>query len=368
MSDEKNTMNNSLVHFDADVLKGLSPVMIKALDVLQRMGGAPFVRWYLSRRGQGEAAAMEAKGNAAIRLAQQGASVALTKNDYLIKVAALDSTPAEEWSIEQRTIAVIAHREQLNQLNIEAIAGHAMAELESGDEKPLSTLDPGSNVTDDWLNRFYDDARLISDPQMQAVWGKVLAGEIQAPGSFSFQTLDIVRNLTQEDALTFQKAVNLMVVPSVYAALIIRGEDSGVFQKSFNLFFPDYVRLMNLGLISPTENAHFIRRQLSKGESSHIQIGNTLLQLVAQRNAAQKDIPCLIVSEAGRELAQLSTAEPSEDYVKFVAEQLWSPEIEIGRATITSETDFNYEYDEMQVMMPATPDDEGERDNRNDED
>ena len=47
---------------------------------------------------------------------------------------------------------------------------------------------------------------------MQFVWGKILAGEIQKPGSFSFRTLEIVRNLSRQEAETFQAIVPLVLM------------------------------------------------------------------------------------------------------------------------------------------------------------
>lgn len=56
----------------------------------------------------------------------------------------------------------------------------------------------------DWFVRFFEDAGNISDEQMQELWAKVLAGEIEKPGSFSLRTLDLLRSLSKSEAETLQ--------------------------------------------------------------------------------------------------------------------------------------------------------------------
>lgn len=56
----------------------------------------------------------------------------------------------------------------------------------------------------DWFVRFFEDAGNISDEKVQELWAKVLAGEIDQPGSFSLRTLDMLRSLSKSEAETLQ--------------------------------------------------------------------------------------------------------------------------------------------------------------------
>lgn len=67
--------------------------------------------------------------------------------------------------------------------------------------------EPHSNDTKfslDWIVRFFEDAGNIGDEQMQELWAKVLAGEINHPGTFSLRALDVLRNLSREEAEILQ--------------------------------------------------------------------------------------------------------------------------------------------------------------------
>lgn len=52
----------------------------------------------------------------------------------------------------------------------------------------------------DWFIRFFDAVGTISNENMQRLWARILNGEIQNRGSFSFRTLEAMRNLSQYEA------------------------------------------------------------------------------------------------------------------------------------------------------------------------
>jgi hypothetical protein len=79
---------------------------------------------------------------------------------------------------------------------------------------------PGGKPDDDWLYRWRDYAGSVSSDELQAIWGRILAGEIKSPGLYSYRLLDFVRNLTKDEAALIEK-----VVPFVFGDAIFRGHD-----------------------------------------------------------------------------------------------------------------------------------------------
>lgn len=55
----------------------------------------------------------------------------------------------------------------------------------------------------DWIMQFFDAVGNISNEDLQLPWGKVLANEIEKPKSCSLRTLDMIRNMSSEEARTF---------------------------------------------------------------------------------------------------------------------------------------------------------------------
>ena len=62
-----------------------------------------------------------------------------------------------------------------------------------------------------WTAAFSSGAQNISDEEMQQTWARVLAGEVERPGSTSIRTLSILRELNQEVALLFKRLCSLAV-------------------------------------------------------------------------------------------------------------------------------------------------------------
>ncbi len=58
-------------------------------------------------------------------------------------------------------------------------------------------------IEDDWLEFFFDKARLISNPDMQLIWAKLLAEEANHPGKISFSLLHTLSIMRYEDAELF---------------------------------------------------------------------------------------------------------------------------------------------------------------------
>lgn len=90
-------------------------------------------------------------------------------------------------------------QEAMKQQNIDSVVSNAYIELET---KEKVSYNP---VNSDWICSFFDFIANISDSNMQLLWGKLLAGEIEKPGRFSMRTLDVLRKLSQKEATIFCK-------------------------------------------------------------------------------------------------------------------------------------------------------------------
>ena len=91
----------------------------------------------------------------------------------------------------------IQFQEEKRQRNIGSVVGQA-AELLGDKEVPDQEPDH------DWTARFFNYIQDVSSEEMRLLWAKVLAGEIEQPGSVSIRALSILRNLDQPTAKLFQ--------------------------------------------------------------------------------------------------------------------------------------------------------------------
>lgn len=92
----------------------------------------------------------------------------------------------------------IEFQEKKRQANIASVVQGAAAEL---DGKEVRDHEPDP----DWTARFFQDVQEVSSEDLQKIWAKILAGEVETPGRTSLRTLSILRNMTQNDANIFSE-------------------------------------------------------------------------------------------------------------------------------------------------------------------
>lgn len=68
---------------------------------------------------------------------------------------------------------------------------------------------------EDFVNRWKSEAKLISSEAAQAIWGRVLAQEVNLPGSISLRTLDVIKNVSKVEASNFNEICKYVVFDKV---------------------------------------------------------------------------------------------------------------------------------------------------------
>ena len=179
---------------DVNVLRvlGLEKLVDYAASGIGAVAGSMLAPWMAKQ--QAKAKSIKAKAQAdnlqIIAQAQADARQALT-------VLTTTTTGTLEITREQITQR-LKFQEHKRQQNIVSVVGQAAEDL--GDEEV-----PDKEPDHDWTARFFNDIQDVSSEEMQSLWAKVLAGEVQRPGSTSIQTLSILRNLDQATAKLFEK-------------------------------------------------------------------------------------------------------------------------------------------------------------------
>ncbi len=176
----------------------------------------------------------------------------------------------------------------------------------------------------DWLARFISLSEEICNVSMQDLWAKILAAELTEPGSFSFKTLKVFRDMSIHDAKLLAKACSLAIKdPNKNNIRLL----TGTYQKPglVNLFSKSrhqYCNLSHYGLnhadLLTLSEGHLIYIQesesslLNKGDILHFDYNGTPLKLSAQKNNV-----CLQFykfTPIGVELAQLIGDKENEDF------------------------------------------------------
>lgn len=169
----------------------------------------------------------------------------------------------------------------------------------------------------DWYMRFYDIVGNISDEEMQAIWARILAGEIHRKGTYSLQLLDILKNFTQKQAELFNRVCSHCFISgdNVYIP------NDNEYLQFANITYQDILDLDALGLINSSGTTSLSVKVQSDRPAL---FGNDMLRMVieynGQGNATQEfSFLQFPFTSAGRELITLIGKHGSEkDFLYFV--------------------------------------------------
>ncbi|MFN4163816.1 MAG: DUF2806 domain-containing protein [Ferrovibrio sp.] len=98
-------------------------------------------------------------------------------------------------------------------LNLASIFEKARDEGPTVDDTTETAEKP---VDPDWFVRWRLNAQDVSDELMQQLWARLLAGEIQRPGAFSLKTLEILSQMTRDDANAVADLGQYVISGSLY--------------------------------------------------------------------------------------------------------------------------------------------------------
>lgn len=209
--------------------------------------------------------------------------------------------------IEDRTQARVLYQEVHRQENLESIAKAAASHLP---EKVSS-----DSVDEEWKTRFFRIAEDVRSTDMQDLWGKILAGEVATPGTYSVRTLEVLKNLSKKEAETFQKLRYL----TLDVGHIIKVSNDGQF-KNFGISVNDILGMREAGLLA---DGDMLQLQLELSDSKPFSVlgynGKGLLIEKINEGSVRIEMESFVLTTAGNQLFYLIEPEPNIEYLKEVA-------------------------------------------------
>ena len=233
--------------------------------------------------------------------------------DFHVETKEIECSATENIDLLERTSQRINYQENKKQLNLESVTAFAAEELIN--EQPIDN----NPIDEDWTTRFFNIVEDISSEEMQALWGKILAGEIKQPKSYSLRTLEILRNLSKEEAEVFMKFSQAKIISNKHQ-FIYNPNDGKLIEDKFNITFTDRLLLTELGLISSENNLEFSLTSTQQGIKSTVLINYGTKGIVLQRdeNTPKQAIEVLLFTKAGLELSRLIKQEINLDYLNAI--------------------------------------------------
>lgn len=214
-------------------------------------------------------------------------------------------------SIDERALSSFISKEIKNQINIEAIM------LESLEYINFDSITSEKGVDDDWFDTFRDSVKNVSSKELKSIWAKLLADEIESPSSYSLRTLNILKNMSKDEAKLFKKFIKLTVCgpEKDYRFTINKNE----ILAKYGIKFKDILLLEEMGLVQIGTT-----RYLMPENNFYILNDSEIINIIND-SGEKKGINVIITSISGTELANIITELDNgvnkyfiEDFIKVV--------------------------------------------------
>lgn len=217
--------------------------------------------------------------------------------------------------LELQSKTRLEQQEIRHQININNVVIGAAEQLKDIEDVPAEKPE------DDWIARFFDDAQDISDKDLQQLWSRVLAGELEHPRTYSKRSLKILKDLSTQEAETFAKIGALALSSGSETCLIYPPGDHNWLEKNIGISLIDIQKLFEIGIILPNENLVFTFEEKNIVKTIFF---NKIFKLYFsnEKDRGFKSISCFKFTSTGRELLNLVTPIENNSYINKLFEEL----------------------------------------------
>lgn len=193
-------------------------------------------------------------------------------------------------SVDERAINSLVLEEISKQINIESIARKCLDYIEKD-------FVPQGEIDDDWLYTFRDSVKNISSEELQSIWAKLLANEIQSPSTYSLRTLDTLKNMSKYEAEKFKQFIKLTIT-DINHTNRISITDPDILLR-YGITYNDILLLQEIGLIQVGS-----ARGIIPGHNIYI-IDDTKAIDIKNDTGSQGTFGIYITTKVGTELASI---------------------------------------------------------------
>lgn len=255
-------------------------------------------------------------------------------------------------------------RELENQMAIAEIAQQVAADR--------TDFSMHSQVDDEWLSRFMDAGKFVSDEETRLLWGNVLAGEFESPGSTPPSIIRILSELTKRYATIFSAICSLRVevladdgtdILEVSTYPLIFTDRENTYLDDLGITFSALQELKGLGLIDADHFSGFVYEMLSKDNFVFHVISEKHVITISECKDNRLPIGNVRLTEAGQCISRFVPKTYNADHMRAIAASLprkngikclESPLIEITEV-IETETGTEYNYQRLPKAQQQTP-------------
>jgi hypothetical protein len=292
--------------------------------VAERGLGGMFKPWQMRREGrvnnelkreelltiaQAEQDAAKIRRGEATFLPAKAARLALPEpSDPQVLLGNLDVAEALSAAAADSAVSDTIRRDA----NVTKALLHAEESLEQDPQEP-----PKANVDEDWLFRWRDSAGEVSSEELQDLWGRVLAGELKSPGSYSLRTLEFLRCISQEEAQAISNVSRFVIGNVIY-----RDKD---LLEAKGLSFGMLLYMQQIGVMAGVEALGLtltLKSNITGKYQNVMKCNSKVLVITGDDPQLEVTLPVYQLTTIGQQVATLGSFKPDIEYLEKIAEKL----------------------------------------------
>lgn len=216
-------------------------------------------------------------------------------------------------SLAEVSARVNAAQEARKEINVSRAIIHAEEVLAGDPQSP-----PDRAVEEDWLFTWRDYAGKVSTADLQQLWGKILAGEIKSPGSYSIRTMDFLKALSKQEAEEITKLAAFVIEGCIFRGLKQYLEENGV---PFNMLRA----MQELGVLSGVEAVGLSVSYGSWEQGRYVRVlcSNGKGLLVEHEDPAKKlKVEAYTLTSVGKQILGLGSFSPNVPYLRLAGKEI----------------------------------------------
>lgn len=199
----------------------------------------------------------------------------------------------------------------------------------------------------DWFMMFYETVGNISNDKMQQVWAKILAGEINKPGTFSLRIIDVLKCISQEEAETFSKLCEHCVCVNTHLFL----PNYEKYLKKCNINYSEIMLLDEMGLIN-SDGMVVLNVQLDSSPKA-LFINRMQVMCISSKEGTPKNLSIrqFPLTKVGDELAAaLGNSLSDDDFILFAKEVDADSKVNVEVHRISNIMNEQITYDDFDLL------------------
>jgi uncharacterized repeat protein (TIGR03899 family) len=279
-------------------ISGLGAALQKLIEVVGNGAGVVYEPHAIRRRARAEAEALVVRAEAEGRALE----------------------------IHERARLRVERIAEIEQRNLDSIVEIAAQQLPNN-----VSADPTDK---DWTKSFFRYAEDISSSEMQTIWGKILAGEIASPGSFSKRTIAAVYELDKDEARAFESLCSVLLRDRRGLGFLIKDDTTYRELAEMGIGQNTIAHFTAIGFLIPEELSF---TQTSAHEWQFSYCGERFKFLGKRKEPGaytefQEWITWCRLSQVGDELSRIAGASRREAYIDHLADRFRTIGVSITRA------------------------------------